>query len=287
MQKKALGRGLEALFERPAPEDAAALPRGRLLELETRLLIPNKYQPRKVFKEGELESLAVSIRRRGVLQPVLVRRGPGGQYELIAGERRWRAAIRAGLEKIPALVQEASDEDSMELALIENLQREDLNPIESAKAYRRLMEEFRLTQEDVAGRVGKERSSIANAVRLLGLPGEVQDDIQADRISAGHAKVLLSVTGPQGQIRLARQIVRKGLSVRAAEAAARRISGKHSTESARTAAKAPLPVGEAQERLMRYLGTRVRIMAEIKGGRISIQYHDTNDLGRLLDLILK
>ncbi len=285
MQKKALGRGLDALFERSLPEGASpASASGRFLDLDVKRIIPNRYQPRKVFKEPELQELAASLRGKGVLQPVLVRRAEGGRFELIAGERRWRAAKLAGLEKIPAVLQEASDTEAVELALIENLQREDLNPIETAKAYRRLIEEFQVTQEDVARRVGKERSSVANALRLLSLPPELQDAIASDHLSVGHAKVLLSLAGLQAQFRLARQIMRKGLSVRAAEAAVKRLT---SPLGQKALPKAPIPVVEAQERLMRYLGTRVRITAAKGGGQITIRYHNPSDLDRLLELILK
>jgi ParB family chromosome partitioning protein len=284
MQKKALGRGLDALFERSLPEGAApAALSGRFLDLDVKRIIPNRYQPRKVFKEPELQGLAASLKGKGVLQPVIVRRAEGGRFELIAGERRWRAAMLAGLEKIPAVLQEASDIEAVELALIENLQREDLNPIETAKAYRRLIEEFHVTQEDVAKRVGKERSSVTNALRLLSLPPELQDAIASDHLSVGHAKVLLSLTGLQSQLRLARQIMRKGLSVRAAEAAVKRLASL----GRKVVPKAPIPVVEAQEHLMRYLGTRVRITLAKEGGQITIQYHNSSDLDRLLELILK
>lgn len=284
MQKKALGRGLDALFERPVTEEKpSAASSGRFLDLDVGMIIPNRYQPRRVFKEPALQELAASLKGKGVLQPVIVRRADGGRFELVAGERRWRAAKLAGLEKIPAMLQEASDAESVELALIENLQREDLNAIETAKAYRRLIDEFRLTQEDVAKRVGKERSSITNTMRLLSLPAELQEAIASDQFSVGHAKVLLSLPGPQAQIRLARQIMRKGLSVRAAESFTRRLTPSRR----RPSPGIPDPVVESEERLMRYLGTRVRITVAKEGGQITIRYHNPSDLNRLLDLILK
>jgi ParB family chromosome partitioning protein len=284
MQKKALGRGLDALFDRslPAGEPIAASP-GRFLELDIRKIIPNRYQPRKTFREQELQELTASVRERGILQPVLVRTAEGGQYELIAGERRWRAAKLAGLEKIPAVVQQASDPDAVELALIENLQRQDLNPIETAKAYRRLVEEFRLTQEEVAKRVGKERSSVANTLRLLNLPSEIQEALASDQLTVGHAKVLLSLAGLQAQLRMARRILRNGLSVRAAELAAGRAPGRVRSRSA----EIQTALAEAEERLMRYLGTRVRITLTNGGGQVAIRYHNPQDLDRVLDLIIK
>jgi len=283
VQKKALGKGLDALFDRSLSAGTAPAPSGRMFDLDVRKIIPNKYQPRKVFKEQALAELAASMKGRGVLQPVLVRRDRSGQYELIAGERRWRAARLAGIEKIPVVLQDASDQESMELALIENVQRQDLNPIEAGTAYRRLLDEFGLTQEEVAGRVGKERSSVANALRLLGLPPEIKDAIVAGQLSAGHAKVLLSLSRSQDQVRLARRIIRKGLSVRAAEGAIKRLG----SPAKRPNATAQGPLAEAEQRIMRHLGTRVLIKPEKEGGRITIQYYSTMDLDRLIGLILE
>ena len=284
MQKKALGRGLDALFERSLPEGTAdAASSGRFLDLAVENIIPNRYQPRRVFKEPELRELAASLKGSGVLQPVIVRPAEGGRFELIAGERRWRAAKLAGLQKIPAVLHEASDAEAVELALIENVQRQDLNPIETAKAYRRLIEEFHLTQEDVAKRVGKERSSVANTLRLLNLAPELQEAIASDRLSMGHAKALLSLTGLQLQLRLARQILQKELSVRAAESLVKRWS----TTSQKRLPKTDATLAEVEERLMRYLGTRVRIALAKEGGQIAIRYHGPADLDRLLELILK
>jgi ParB family transcriptional regulator, chromosome partitioning protein len=283
MQKKALGRGLDALFERSLADGASPNHSGQYTDLEVDKIIPNRYQPRKVFKAPELDELAASLKEKGVLQPVIVRRSDGGRYELIAGERRWRAAKIAGLNRIPAVIQDATDGEAVELALIENLQREDLNPIETAKAYRRLTEEFHLTQEEVAKRVGKERSSVTNTLRLLVLPLELQEAIASDALSIGHAKILLSLGSLQAQLRVARQIMKKGLSVRATEAVIKRLGAR----SRRSPTILPDPIVDAKDRLMRYLGTRVNITAEAEGGQITIRYHDTSDLGRLLDLIIK
>jgi len=283
MQKKALGRGLDALFERSLTEGTSIESSSRIVDLEIDNLIPNRYQPRKVFKTPELEELAASLREKGVLQPVLVRRTEGARFELIAGERRWRAARMAGLIKIPAVIRDVSDSEAVEYALIENLQRENLNPIETAKAYRRLMDEFHLTQEDVAKRVGKERPSVSNTVRLLGLPLELQESIASEILSIGHAKLLLSLTGLQLQLRVARQIMKKGLSVRATEGLIKRLGARNR----KAPAVLPDTISQARDRLMRYLGTQVKITEEAEGGQISIRYHDNSDLGRLLDLIVK
>ena len=285
MQKKALGKGLNALFNQSTTErDTRPGGGARLLEIPVRDIVPGRYQPRKVFKREEINGLAASLKRRGVLQPVIVRRDADGRYELIAGERRWRAAVQVGFEKIPAMIQRASDAEAVELALIENLQREDLNPIEAAKAYRRLVEEFHQTQEEVARRIGKDRSSVANALRMLSLPGGVQEAILAGQISAGHAKALLSLTRPQDQLQLARQIIGKGLSVRETEAAAARATVPKGRAKRN---RSPGPIVEAEEKIMRYLGTRVRIVPEKNGGRVTIRYQNTTDLNRLMDLILK
>lgn len=301
MQKKALGRGLDALFEetgsgkteerslsgladRSSDVSSQASPdgsAGTVARISVDDIIPNPYQPRTVFEEGALGDLASSVKGSGVLQPVLVRRTGTGRYELIAGERRWRAAKQAGMKQIPALIQEASDEQAVELALIENLQRRDLSPIEAARSYRRLIEEFNLTQEDVGRRIGKDRSSVANTVRLLELPAEVQQLILSGRLSHGHAKALLGLSRVRDQVRLARRAVEKGLSVRQVEEATRK-----KPAARKTARAVPSPVQEVEEQLMRHLGTRVHIRPEKKGGRISIQYHGEDDLNRLIEIIM-
>lgn len=290
MQKKALGRGLDALFEqtgsgKPESPGFGASPdgiSGTTAQISVDEIIPNRYQPRTVFDEGALEELTASVKGSGILQPILVRRTTAGQYELIAGERRWRAAKRAGMKQIPALIQDASDQQTVEMALIENLQRRDLSPIEAARAYRRLIEEFDLTQEEVGRRIGKDRSSVANTVRLLELPVEIQQLVLSGKLSHGHAKALLGLSRIQDQIRLARRTVQKGLSVREVEAFTRKKPGN----SKKVSPLSPSPVREVEEQLMRHLGTRVRISPEGKGGRITIQFHNADDLNRLIEIIM-
>lgn len=290
MQKKALGRGLDALFEQtnsgkpesPGLGDSPSGIYGTTAQISVDQVIPNRYQPRTVFDEGALGELTSSVKESGILQPILVRRAPGGQYELIAGERRWRAAKRAGMKQIPALIQDASDQQTVEMALIENLQRRDLSPIEAARSYRRLIEEFNLTQEEVGRRIGKDRSSVANTVRLLELPVEIQQLVLSGKLSHGHAKALLGLPRIQDQIRLARRTVQKGLSVREVEAATRKKPGNSKTGSP----VSPSPVREVEEQLMRHLGTRVRISPEGKGGRITIQFHNADDLNRVIEIIM-
>jgi ParB family chromosome partitioning protein len=275
MNKRGLGRGLSALL---GPESDAATE--SLLEIPIEHIHPNPRQPRKRFDPASLAELTESIRSSGVIQPVVVRRAGDG-YELIAGERRWRAARDAGLDRIPAVVREVTDAQSLELALVENLLREDLNPMESAEGYRRLLTEFGWTQEELGGRIGKDRSSIANALRLLKLPAAIQDDLRAGRLSMGHAMVLLSLTRPEEQLKLRDEIVAHSWSVRATEADVQprrgvpRASGRrHSPELA-----------AVEEALQRALMTRVRIVGNERRGRIEIVYATADELERLGGLL--
>lgn len=215
MEKKALGRGLDALL--PSGRTTADPERGDVQELRLEAIVPNRFQPRQQFSELELAELTASLKENGLLQPILVRRKGDGIYELIAGERRLRAAKLAGMQKIPALVRNVSDQESMVLALVENLQRDDLNPMETARAYQRMLNEFGLTQEAIAQKVACDRSSVANMLRLTSLPAEVQHMIETDQLSTGHAKVILGLVTPAAQISLAAQIVSEQLSVRDAE----------------------------------------------------------------------
>lgn len=277
MQKKALGRGLQTLI--PVGNAAG---RDEIEDVPLPLVSPNPFQPRRAFDEAELEELANSVKTKGVLQPILVRKLGDGGYELIAGERRWRAAKLAGLKKIPAIVRPATDAEAMEMALIENLQRKDLNPVEAARAYQRLMKEFGLTQEAVARALGKERSSIANTVRLLALQPEVQAWVEGDQLSWGHAKVLLGVSDPEQQVRLGRRAVTERLSVRDLE---RLVRPPHRAGRANNARKGHRP-SEIEERMSRRLGTKVRLIHGKTGGKIVIDYYSPADLERVIDMIL-
>jgi ParB family transcriptional regulator, chromosome partitioning protein len=279
MQKKALGRGLSALFEGGSAESQGT----RVAEIEIHRIIPNRYQPRRAFDEETLRELTESVRRDGILQPVVVRQGQDGQYELVAGERRWRAAQAAGLLKIPAVIKEATDAELIALALIENIQRQDLNPIEAARAYQRLVQEFRMTQEEVALRVGKDRSSVANLIRLLVLPVELQEEVRTGRLSMGQARALLSLSRSADQIRTARQVIKKALSVRQTERLVKRLQEKRSPKGLN---RLQPGMNEGEERLRRHLGTRVKIVPKTKGGNIMIQYCDLSDLDRIIGLIL-
>jgi len=282
MEKKALGRGLEALLPSgkpvPVPDAADVQP------LRVDAIVPNRYQPRQTFSPQELDELTASLKQSGLLQPILVRRKGDGIYELISGERRWRAAKAAGLETVQAVVRNCSDEESIVLALVENLQREDLNPLEMAKAYQRMLVEFGLTQEVIAQRVGCERSSIANIVRLLNLPADVQQLVEADRLSLGHAKVILGLSNPGEQQRIAQLIVARGLSVRETEKLVESALGekKRKIKEVRRS-----PLSDVEHRLEKRLGTKVTIANGKRGGRIVIHYFSPAELDGILENILQ
>jgi len=285
--RKALGRGLEALLPTSGafPAAPAAPAPSGLLHLPVDAITPNPDQPRSTFPPDELAELSASIRMHGVLQPVVVRR-VGGGYQLIAGERRLRAARMAGLEQIPAVVRESDERARMELALVENLQREDLPPLDEAEAYRLLMEEYDLTQEEVATRVGKSRPAVANALRLLGLPDEVKARLRAGELTAGHARAVLSVPGTDEQVALAREIAERGLPKSEAErvAAARRARPPASRPraTARNAARDDPNWRAVTDVLTRKLGTRVRLVPKARGGTIEIEFYSAEELDRLV-----
>jgi len=244
-------------------------------------VVPNPEQPRRHFDEEALEGLADSIRRHGLLQPLVVRR-VAGRYELIAGERRLRAAGRAGLEKVPVVVRDAHPEDRLELALIENLQRENLTPLEEAEAYRHLVDEYGFTQEEIAERVGKSRPAIANTLRLLGLPDAVKAQLESGELTAGHARAVLAIEGASEQVKFAGEIVARGLRKREAESVA---SARSTRAAKRQPAAAPVDIqlrGLAEE-LTRGLGTRVRILRRARGGSIEIEFYSDAELDRLVD----
>jgi ParB family chromosome partitioning protein len=305
-KRPALGRGLNALIPpapspvsppvavtpsatgapptAPTPSGAVARDVLRPAELDIDLLAPNPNQPRAEWDEARLDELAQSIRTHGVIQPILVRRA-GDAIEIVAGERRWRAAQRAGLLKVPVVFRDVPDDKMLEVALIENIQREDLNPIEEAQAYRRLTDDFNLSQEQIATQVGKDRATVANYMRLLKLPVEVRNDVATGAVSMGHARALVSLADEQAQRRIAREIVSRGLSVRETEGLVRR------EESAPIA---PMPrrldanTRAAEDRLKVALGTtHVRIVRKAKGGRIEVDFGDEDELQRLYETITK
>ncbi len=273
--KAALGKGLEALLPEKGEE---------VIRLDIEKIIPNQHQPRKIFKDEALKELSVSIKEKGVLQPVIVSRVGDGTFRLIAGERRWRAATLAGLKKIPALIKDVSSQDAIEIALIENIQREELNAVETAEAFNRLLKEFHLTQEDLSHRVGKDRATIANYLRILRLPDEIKAFINNDSISIGHAKALLTLENRQKQIEAAKEIIKRGLSVREAEALCKRLS--QPVKQKKRAERLP-EVADLEHKLTRSLGTKVKINHKDKRGKIEIEYYSLDELDRLLEILMK
>jgi ParB family chromosome partitioning protein len=274
MTREALGRGLGALFEGTDVASGA-----EFLQLPVGQIQPNPYQPRQAFNPQTLQELADSIKQQGLLQPIVVRRQARG-YQLVAGERRLRAAQLAGFDTVPALVKKVNDQETLELALLENLQREDLNPLEEARAYQRLQSEFQLRQREVAERVGKDRSSVANVLRLLQLPATLQADIEAGRLSMGHARALLALESEAEQLRLRDQIVAEGLSVRATEERVRVRTRRPAERRAK-----PAHVLAVEEVLQRQFGTRVAITSGRRSGKIEITYRSEAELQRVLGLL--
>jgi ParB family chromosome partitioning protein len=281
MSRKALGRGLEALIPEAPPERAPQRREGTG-EVDIDTIRPNPLQPRTVFDAEALRELAASIRENGLIQPLVVRLAGDGAHELIAGERRFLAAKQAGLTRVPVVVRQASRREMLEVALIENLQREDLNPLEEAEAYHRLATEFGLTQEEIANRVGKSRTAVTNALRLLSLEDAFRDLVSQGILSAGHARALLAVPSGEARQRLARDIVEHGLSVREAEA---RVNGTGPKAIKPTAKRRSHPALEAWEgRLRDHFGTQVRIAGGLARGRVEIHYFSGEDLERILEL---
>lgn len=282
-KKRGLGRGLDALIERPHPAAPAEVREGtRTLPVE--VLRPNRWQPRTRFAEEDLESLAESIRAQGLVQPLIVTPEADGSFSIVAGERRWRAARRAGLAEVPVLVRPSLDDRArLELALVENLQRTDLNAHEEAEAYRVLQEKFGLSQEEIASRVGKGRTTITNALRLLKLPPEVQELLREGRLTAGQARPLLALPSPESQVALAQRAVGEELSARQLEKL---------VSAPRAAAKPPVKqvdvnTAAAEERLTRRMQTKVEIRRKGKGGHLRVLFHSEEELIRIYDLMME
>jgi ParB family transcriptional regulator, chromosome partitioning protein len=293
-KRKALGRGLAALLPgAPGPSSsygtssAAQLTGEGLRTVAIEEVHPSASQPRKTFDDVRLGELAESIRVQGIIQPLVVRERADGGYELVAGERRWRAAQRAGLHEVPVVVREIALARAFEMALVENLQREDLNPIEEAEAYQRLVAEFGYTQESLAARVGKDRSTVANALRLLRLPEGVRSLVISGRLGMGHARALLGLESDDGIERVARQTVSRGLSVRQVEALVRRERTRAETTPSALPARQSPAARDLTERLQRALGARVRLVEESQGrGYIEIHFHSLDELDTILAKIL-
>ncbi len=293
MAKQALGKGLGALIKKnqPASTTLAAVTEDdfkRVRDVPIDHVVPSPLQPRTTFIDSPLDDLVESIRQHGIIQPLIVRQ-VDGKLELIAGERRWRASAKLGLATVPVIEREASDRDVLEMALIENLQREDLNPIEEAAGYVRLAKEFSLKQDEIAGRVGKSRASVANAMRLLDLHTDVQMLVARAQISVGHAKAILSVKDQDTQLLAADQIIRRKLTVRAAEKLAQSLLNSTGDKAADTKNAAPrevdIHIRAITNRLREHLATHVAVQNNAKKGKIEIEYYGDDDLQRLLDLL--
>lgn len=284
MTRRALGRGLSALL---SDSVSVVAPGEDLQEVDIDLIDPNPDQPRLRFNEDKLNELAQSIRTNGLVQPLLLRRGANGRYQIVAGERRWRAAERAGLRRIHAVIRNIPDSKLLELALIENIQREELNPIEEASAYQRLIHNLGLTQDEVAQQVGKDRSSIANYLRLLKLPEDVQRMLEDDLISMGHARALLGLDTKDQIRRLANEVAEKKLSVRQTEQAVKRATSPQSPGERSTPSGNDANIRAAELKMKRFLGSQVRIHLGQNGGRIEIDFGSASELDRIYSIIMR
>lgn len=281
--KTALGKGLSALI--PEKEKPAVNVK-EILELNIKLIVPNEYQPRKVFNDTAMKELVASIKEKGIIQPVIVRKSSNNSYELIAGERRWRAAAMAGFSTLPAIVKDAAPAEALELALIENIQREDLNPLETAEAFQRLINDFKLTHDDLSKKVGKDRATVTNYLRILKLSSDVKKWIAKGSLSMGHAKALLQIDNKQLQINIARKIIHNGLSVRATEALCKK-GASAGTPVKRVPIRDP-QIASLEEKLIQTLGTKVYLKhrSNKKGGKIEIEYYSLEELDRLLEILM-
>ena len=297
MAKFGLGKGLGALIpesevqvhlEDLGGETRPAAAAG-LRNVPLGKLVPNPDQPRKTFDEAALDELAASIRLHGIIQPVIVEEAGDGTFLIIAGERRYKAAERAGLREVPVVVRTFTPEKKLEIALIENVQREDLNPVEEAEAYRGLMDAASLSQEEVAEKVGKSRPTVANALRLLKLPADILEALRRGDLTSGHARAVLSVTNPAGQTALFRRILDEGLSVRQAEAAAADLNAGKQSESSKKPEKSrkilDADLADMEQKLIGYLGTKVQLKGDVKKGTITIEYYSMDDLERVFELM--
>jgi ParB family transcriptional regulator, chromosome partitioning protein len=288
MNRKALGKGINALI----PEFEMGIPTStkegvnQSRELLIDEISPNRFQPRKYFDDDKLEELVSSISENGVLQPVVVQKAVNG-YELVMGERRWRASKKAGLKKIPAVIREVSDAEALELAIIENIHRQDLNPIEEAEAYARLADNFVLTQEMIAKKVGKSRTAVANIIRLLKLPRSIKDDLISGKLSMGHARALLGLEEARQAQALCKEIFKEDLTVRQTENRINRLKQPAPKKPAFTVAKKNIFIKDLEKELERKLGTKVEINPKKTGGKLVVSYYSDDDLERIQNLIGK
>ena len=289
MNRKALGKGINALipdFEIGVPEPGVSGKQGvtQTRELLIDEISPNRFQPRKYFDDDKLEELVTSIRENGILQPVVVQKSETG-YELVAGERRWRASKKAGLKKIPAMIREVSDTKALELAIIENIHRQDLNPIEEAEAYKRLAEDFSLTQAMIAEKVGKSRAAIANILRLLNLSRNIQENLISGKLSMGHARALLGLDNTGQMQAMCQEILKQGLTVRQTESKVNRLKKPEILKLASSMKKKNIFIRDLEKELERKLGTKVEVSPKKNGGKLVVSYYSDDDLERIQNLI--
>lgn len=283
LQQKALGRGLASLIPSSAEKKSENTP---YLRCDINKIVPNREQPRKLFAKEALDELADSIRENGIIQPLIVRKIEADQFELIAGERRFKAARIVGLEQVPVVVIESDSDHCLELALIENIQREDLNPIEEALAFKQLMDRYRYTQEECAKKVGKERSSVANTVRLLNLSEEIRGYIIEGKISMGHARALLGVETDEMRLKLARQVAQEGLSVREIESWVRKLRDGIQVEKLVKTKQVDPQINFLENEMTKILGTKVKVKTQGKKGKVIIDYYSQEDLDRIFNAIM-
>ncbi len=278
--KTALGKGLDALIPDKKKSDG-------ILELDINTIVPNEYQPRRVFKDDTLKGLALSIKEKGIIQPVIVRKSSDNRFKLIAGERRWRAAKMAGLTKLPVIVKDVTPAETLELALIENIQREDLNPLETAGAFQRLIKEFNLTHDEISRKAGKDRATVTNYLRILKLPAEIKKWISVGSLNIGHAKALLQIEDAVSQLSAARKIVQQGLSVREAEALSKRVQSPRASVVSKSNVWKDPQIASLEDKLRQSLGTKVRLLHKgKKGGKLEIEYYSLDELDRLLEILI-
>lgn len=289
MAKKGLGKGLGSLFDEHNIIDDIVTQEtssnNGITKIKLSLIEPNKNQPRKTFDEEKIEILSNSIKENGLIQPIIITPSKNGMYKIVAGERRWRASKKAGLKEIPAVVRDYSDEEVAEIALIENLQREDLNPIEEALGYKTLLEEFNLTQELIGKRIGKSRSAIANSMRLLSLEEQIQKLLVSGDISSGHARAILSIEDNELRLALSKRIIEDNLNVRQTEALAKQLQKKPPVKKAVQKSAYDIELDKIQNTLSSSFGTKVKITHTDKKGKIEIEYYGNDDLERILNLI--
>lgn len=283
IKKRGLGKGLSALISEDFSSKEEEVSKDSILNINIKDIIPNKNQPRRDFDEDALKELAKSIELYGLIQPILVREVKG-KYEIVAGERRWRACKLAGLKEIPGILKDMGQEESAKIALIENIQREDLNPVEEAHAYKKLMEEFNLTQEELSTQIGKSRSYISNTIRILNLDNQVLDHISSGDLSQGHGKAILSIKNKDEQIKIAKEILNKKLNVRDTESLTR---SKSNIEKELEKDLDQSYIISIEDKLMMALGTKVNLLQGDKKGKIEIEYYGDEDLERLLEVLTK